>query len=51
MVKNKRRPIGRELVDLTDYLEARLLHNVDLVIKQSLHQLIRDQIFFEVQYA
>jgi uncharacterized protein len=45
------RPIGWELVDLTDYLEARLHHKVDLVIKRSLHPLIRDQILSEVQYA
>jgi predicted nucleotidyltransferase len=34
-----------------DYLEARLHHTVDLVIKRSLHPLIRDQILAEVQYA
>jgi len=45
------RPIGWELVDLTDYLETRLHHTVDLVIKRSLHPLIRDQILSEVQYA
>jgi hypothetical protein len=45
------RPIGWELVDLSDYLESRLHHYVDLVIKRSLHPLIRDQILAEVQYA
>jgi len=45
------RPIGWELVDLTDYLESVLHHNVDLVIKRSLHPLIRDSILAEVQYA
>lgn len=45
------RPIGWELVDLSDYLEARLQHRVDLVIKRSLHPLIRDTILSEVQYA
>ncbi|OPY37923.1 MAG: Nucleotidyltransferase domain protein [Methanoregula sp. PtaU1.Bin051] len=45
------RPIGWELVDLSDYLESRLHHKVDLVIKRSLHPLIRDTILSEVQYA
>lgn len=45
------RPIGWELVDLADYLEARLHHTVDLVIRRSLHPLIRDAILAEVQYA
>jgi uncharacterized protein len=45
------RPIGWELVDLSDYLESRLRHRVDLVIKRSLHPLIRDTILSEVQYA
>jgi len=45
------RPIGWELVDLSDYLESRLRHKVDLVIKRSLHPLIRDAILAEVQYA
>ena len=38
------RPIGWEFVDLADYLESRLHHKVDLVIKSSLHPLIRDTI-------
>jgi len=45
------RPIGWELVDLTDYLESILHHRVDLVIRRSLHPLIRDTILAEVQYA
>ncbi len=45
------RPIGWELVDLADYLESRLSHPVDLVIRRSLHPLIRDTILSEVQYA
>jgi len=45
------RPIGWELVDLADLLESRLHHPVDLVIRQSLHPLIRDTILAEVQYA
>jgi len=45
------RPIGWEFVDLADYLESRLHHRVDLVIKRSLHPLIRDTILSEVQYA
>ncbi len=45
------RPIGWELVDLTDYLESVLRHKVDLVIRRSLHPLIRDAILSEVQYA
>lgn len=45
------RPIGWELVDLADYLESRLHHTVDLVIRRSLHPLIRDAILAEVQYA
>ena len=45
------RPIGWEFVDLADYLESRLHHKVDLVIKRSLHPLIRDTILSEVQYA
>ncbi len=45
------RPIGWELVDLADFLEARLHHKVDLVIRRSLHPLIRDTILAEVQYA
>ena len=45
------RPIGWELVDLSDYLESRLHHKVDLVIKRALHPLIRDAILAEVQYA
>lgn len=44
-------PIGWKLVDLTDYLEARLNHTVHLVIKRSLHPLIRDQILSVVQYT
>jgi len=45
------RPIGWELVDLADLLESRLQHKVDLVIRRSLHPLIRDTILAEVQYA
>ena len=45
------RPIGWELVDLADLLEFRLHHRVDLVIRRSLHPLIRDTILAEVQYA
>ena len=45
------RPIGWELVDLSDFLESRLHHKVDLVIRRSLHPLIRDTILAEVQYA
>jgi len=45
------RPIGWELVDLADYLESILHHRVDLVIRRSLHPLIRDAILAEVQYA
>lgn len=45
------RPIGWELVDLADYLESRLHYTVDLVIRKSLHPLIRDAILAEVQYA
>jgi len=45
------RPIGWELVDLSDYLELQLQHKVDLVIRRSLHPLIRDEILAEVQYA
>jgi predicted nucleotidyltransferase len=45
------RPIGWELVDLADYLESRLYHKVDLVIRRALHPLIRDEILAEVQYA
>lgn len=45
------RPIGWELVDLADLLESRLHHTVDLVIRRSLHPLIRDAILAEVQYA
>jgi uncharacterized protein len=45
------RPIGWELVELSDYLESRLRHPVDLVIKRSLNPLIRDAILAEVQYA
>jgi len=45
------RPIGWELVDLSDYLESRLHHKIDLVIKKALHPLIRDAILAEVQYA
>ena len=45
------RPIGWELVDLSDHLESRLHHKVDLVIKRALHPLIRDAILAEVQYA
>lgn len=45
------RPIGWELVDLADYLESHLGHSVDLVIKRSIHPLIRDNILAEVQYA
>jgi len=45
------RPIGWELVDLADLLESRLHHPVDLVIRRSLHPLIRDAILAEVQYA
>lgn len=45
------RPIGWELVDLADLLESRLHHPVDLVIRRSLHPLIRDTILAEVQYA
>ena len=43
------RPIGWELVDLADYLESILHHKVDLVIRRSLHPLIRDTILAEVQ--
>ncbi len=45
------RPNGWELVDLADYLESCLHHKVDLVIRRSLHPLIRDTILAEVQYA
>jgi predicted nucleotidyltransferase len=45
------RPIGWELVDLSDYLELQLQHKVDLVIRRALHPLIRDAILAEVQYA
>jgi uncharacterized protein len=45
------RPIGWELVDLSDYLETLLQRRVDLVIKRSLHPLIRDKILAEVLYA
>ena len=45
------RPIGWELVDLSDYLEDRLHHKVDLVIRRSLHPLIRDTILSEARYA
>lgn len=45
------RPIGWELVELSDYLESRLQRPVDLVIKRSLNPLIRDAILAEVQYA
>ena len=45
------RPIGWELVDLADFLESRLRHPVDLVIRRSLHPLLRDTILAEVQYA
>jgi predicted nucleotidyltransferase len=45
------RPIGWELVDLADLLESRLHQKVDLVIRRSLHPLIRDTILAEVQYA
>lgn len=45
------RPIGWELVDLTDYLESRLGQKVDLVIRRSLHPLIRDTILAEARYA
>ena len=45
------RPIGWELVDLSDFLESLLHHKVDLVIRRALHPLIRDAILAEVQYA
>jgi len=45
------RPIGWELVDLADHLESILHHKVDLVIRRSLHPLIRDTILAEVQYS
>ena len=45
------RPIGWELVDLSDYLEAHLHHKVDLVIRRSLHPLLRDTILSEARYA
>ncbi len=45
------RPIGWELVDLADFLESCLHQNVDLVIRRSLHPLLRDTILAEVQYA
>jgi len=45
------RPIGWEFVDLADFLESRLHHKVDLVIRRSLHPLIRDAILSEVQYV
>ncbi|MEN6611622.1 MAG: nucleotidyltransferase family protein [Methanoregulaceae archaeon] len=45
------RPIGWELVDLSDYLESRLHNKVDLVIRRSLHPLIRDSVMAEVRYA
>ena len=45
------RPIGWEVVDLADFLESRHHHRVDLVIRRSLHPLIRDAILAEVQYA
>jgi len=44
-------PIGWEFVDLADYLESLLHHKVDLVIKRSLHPLLRDTILSEVKYA
>jgi len=44
-------PIGWEFVDLADDLEAVLHNKVDLVIKNSLHPLIRDSVLNEVQYA
>jgi predicted nucleotidyltransferase len=45
------RPIGWELVELSDYLEFQLQRPVDLVIKRSLNPLIRDAILSEVQYV
>ncbi len=42
------RPIGWELVDLADYLESILHHKIDLVIRRSLHPLLRDTILSEV---
>ncbi len=45
------RLIGWELVDLTDFLESILHHEVDLVIRRSLYPLIRDAILAEIQYA
>lgn len=45
------RPIGWELVDLSDYLETHLHHKIDLVIRRSLHPLLRDTILSEARYA
>lgn len=45
------RPIGWEFVDLADELEELLHHKVDLVIKNSLHPLIRDSVLSEAMYA
>jgi len=45
------RPIGWEIVELSDYLENLLEIKVDLVTKQSLHPIIRSRILEEVQYA
>ncbi|PKL64523.1 MAG: nucleotidyltransferase [Methanomicrobiales archaeon HGW-Methanomicrobiales-3] len=45
------RPIGWELVDLTDLLESRLGQRVDLVLRRSLHPLLRDTILAEARYA
>jgi hypothetical protein len=45
------RPIGWELVDLIDLLESRLGQRVDLVLRRSLHPLLRDTILAEARYA
>jgi predicted nucleotidyltransferase len=44
-------PIGWEFVDLADELEEVLHHKVDIVIKNSLHPLIRNSVLSEVIYA
>lgn len=45
------RPIGWEIVELSDYLENLLEFKVDLVTKQFHHPVIRSRILEEVQYA
>lgn len=45
-------PVGLFLfVDLRDYLQALLDHNVDLVTKQALHPQLKEQILKELQYV